>query len=74
MAGILIENSIRASKIEKSVVGIGVNINNNISHIPNTTSIAEHLKTIPSIPQLLELICKNIEKNYFFIKTKTIKD
>ena len=73
VAGILIENSIRAGKIEKSVVGIGVNINNNISHIPKATSIAEHIKTIPSIPQLLELICKNIEKNYFLLKQKPLK-
>ena len=70
VAGILIENSIRAGKIEKSVVGIGININNNIGHLPKATSIAEHVKTIPSIPHLLELICKKIEKNYFLMKQK----
>ena len=73
VAGILIENSIRAVKIEKSVVGIGININNNISHLPKATSIAEHVKTIPSIPHLLELICKKIEKNYFLLKQKPLK-
>ena len=73
VAGILIENSIRAGKIEKSVVGIGININNNIGHLPKATSIAEHVKTIPSIPHLLELICKKIEKNYFLMKQKPLK-
>ncbi len=68
VAGILVENSIRGSNIEKSVVGIGVNINNNISQLPSATSMAECLKTPPSVSQLLELICKTIEKNYFLLK------
>ena len=70
MAGILIENSIRGSKIEKSIVGIGVNINNNISQLPSATSLADSLNTIPTVSELLELICKNIEKNYFLLKQK----
>ena len=36
VAGILIENSIRAGKIEKSVVGIGVNINNKNNPVNST--------------------------------------
>ena len=68
LAGILVENSIRGSKIEKSVVGIGVNINNNISQFSSATSMAECLNTIPSISELLELVCKKIEKNYFLLK------
>ena len=47
VAGILIENSIQGSKIEKSIVGIGVNINNNISQLPSATSMAECLNIIP---------------------------
>ena len=68
VAGILVENSIQGSKIEKSIVGIGVNINNNISQLPSATSMAECLNTIPIISELLELICKKIEKNYFLLK------
>ena len=70
VAGILVENSIRGSKIEKSIVGIGVNINNNISQLPSATSLADCLNTIPTVSELLELICKNIEKNYFLLKQK----
>ena len=70
VAGILIENSIRGNKIEKSIVGIGVNINNNISQFPSATSLADYLNTKPSNSELLELICKNIEKNYFLLKQK----
>ena len=32
--------------------------------------MAEYLKTIPSFSELLELICKKIEKNYFLMKQK----
>ena len=72
VAGILVENSIRGSKIEKSIVGIGVNINNNISQLPSATYMAECLKTAPSVSELLELICKTIEKNYFLLKQKPL--
>ena len=72
VAGILVENSIRGSKIEKSIVGIGVNINNNISQLPSATSMDECLKTAPSVSELLELICKTIEKNYFLLKQKPL--
>ena len=72
VAGILIENSIQGSKIEKSIVGIGVNINNNVSQLPSATSMAECLNTIPIISELLELICKKIEKNYFLLKQKPL--
>ena len=38
--------------------------------LPSATSLADCLNTIPSITELLALICKNIEKNYFLLKQK----
>ena len=56
VAGILIENSIRGSKIEKSIVGIGVNINNNISQLPSATSLNNYLNTIQAYYELLDYL------------------
>ena len=68
IAGILIENTIRGDKIDKSIIGIGINVNNDTQGIPNATSLSQHLKQHPSIKSLLEVVCQNIEKNYFLFK------
>ena len=51
-------------EIEKSIIGIGVNISNNIKHIPNATSLNNYLKVIPSQYELLNIICFKVESNY----------
>ncbi len=68
IAGILIENSIRSNEIEKSIVGIGVNISNNISHLPYATTLKNHLKITPSLNELIKIICVRIEVNYELLK------
>ncbi len=68
VAGILIENTIRANKIDKSVVGIGVNVNNSLNSIPQATSLEQCLEITPSLSELLEVICEKIEKNYLIFK------
>lgn len=68
IAGILIENAIRSNEIEKSIVGIGVNISNNISHLPYATTLKNHLKITPSLNELIKIICVRIQVNYELLK------
>ena len=72
VAGILIENSIQSYEIEKSIIGIGVNISNNIKHIPNATSLNNYLNVIPNQYELLNIICSKVESNYELLKKNPI--
>ena len=72
VAGILVENTVRACKIDKSVVGIGVNVSNNLIKIPSATSLEKCLEVIPTLSELLEMICKKVEKNYFIFKKQPL--
>jgi BirA family biotin operon repressor/biotin-[acetyl-CoA-carboxylase] ligase len=68
ISGVLIENTIRFNKIEKSIVGIGINVSNNLESISNATSLEMSLEKTPSIDELLPLLCEKIEKNYLLFK------
>jgi BirA family biotin operon repressor/biotin-[acetyl-CoA-carboxylase] ligase len=68
LSGILVENTVRSNIIDKSIVGIGVNVNNNLKAISNATSLELCLKNPPSINELLVVLCEKIEKNYFLFK------
>ena len=72
ISGILIENTTRSNKIEKSIVGIGINVSNSLESIPNATSLEMSLENTPSIAELLALICEKIEKNYLLFKQDSI--
>lgn len=66
VAGILIENKIFEGKIKHSIIGIGININQNIfeEYIPPATSFFIEIKKIFNIDSLIkELLCY-IESRY----------
>ena len=76
IAGVLIENSIREKKLQKSIVGIGINTNNNCSEIETATSLKEVLNTDTSIKELLLILCQELEKYYLLFRNdkKQIQD
>ncbi len=69
-AGILIENGIKANKIDYMLVGIGVNINQEIFAAPNAASLMNFLGKESLISEVLEKILQRIEKYYLFLKNR----
>jgi BirA family biotin operon repressor/biotin-[acetyl-CoA-carboxylase] ligase len=73
LGGILIENSIAGEAIKNTVVGIGININqeNFPSHLPNPVSIIQILQQNYDIKEVLLQICGGIE--FYYLKLKAGK-
>ena len=76
IAGVLIKNSIREKKLQKSIVGIGINANNNCSEIESATSLKEVLNADIGMKKLLLTLCQELEKYYLLFKNdkKQIQD
>jgi BirA family biotin operon repressor/biotin-[acetyl-CoA-carboxylase] ligase len=68
IAGVLIENSIREKKLQKSIVGIGINANNNCSDIESATSLKEVLNADIGMKELLSSLCQELEKYYLLFR------
>lgn len=66
VAGILIENSIRIDKISSSIVGIGLNINQQkfTSDAPNPVSLSQITGKIYDLEELLPNLCAKIDARY----------
>lgn len=71
LGGILIENLLKGSEVKNSVIGIGLNINQqNFSlEVPNAVSIRQILQRDYDLKDLLSEICKNIEAAYLRLRS-----
>src|ERR1700744_3789849 len=71
LGGMLIENILSGNTIKHSIVGIGLNVNQ--EHFPdgasNATSVKQILQRDEDLRNLLAHICNNIEANYLKLKT-----
>ena len=66
IGGVLIENVLGKSKCHKSIIGIGLNVNQlHFNHLPNAISLKQIIKEHISIESLLDMLCKTIEFRYF---------
>ena len=73
IAGILIENNINNSKINWSVIGLGLNINQtNFDDNFKATSLKKLCNKDTDINVVLELFCKHFEKYYLMLKSNKI--
>ena len=70
LGGILIENSLSGQTINYSVVGIGININqeNFPVHLPNPISLKQILQKESSLKEVLLQICAAIE--FYYLKLR----
>ena len=74
LGGILIENMVQGSEIKSTIVGIGLNINQEIfpDYLPNAVSIKQILRQDYDLKTILAHICNKIEIQYLQLKTEHI--
>ena len=66
ISGILINNTIKGQMLENSVIGIGLNVNQQHFSSPKATSLSSMSgNTTYNLPQVLESLIFSIEKRYF---------
>jgi BirA family biotin operon repressor/biotin-[acetyl-CoA-carboxylase] ligase len=70
LGGILIENLVQGNQIKNSVIGIGLNINQESFplEVPNAVSLKQILHRHYDLKLLLSEICQNIEAAYLNLK------
>ena len=67
ICGILIENVIKYNKLEASIIGIGLNVNQTeFKNLPNASSLKIITGTVFNTDELLQLMIQNL-KHYFAI-------
>lgn len=66
ICGTLIENTFSGSKIVRSIVGMGINVNNSIPDGLKdvATSITQHVYTKPTVEDVKLLLLQNLEKRF----------
>jgi BirA family biotin operon repressor/biotin-[acetyl-CoA-carboxylase] ligase len=71
LGGMLIENTLQGSQIKNAVVGIGLNVNQEVfpSEAANAVSLKQILQTDYDLKFILSEICKNIEINYLSLRS-----
>jgi len=79
LGGILIENILQGSTIKHTIIGVGLNVNQDIfpDWVPNPTSIKLILQADYDLKGLLSEICNNIEALYLQLKagqTQKLRD
>lgn len=76
ICGLLIENSIRAMHINYSVVGIGLNVNQEkfSDLLPNPVSIRNILGHSFDLKEVFYMLCNTLEKRYLQLKAGQAKE
>lgn len=70
IAGILIENSWGESELQHSVVGIGLNVQPSQTEAFQSTSLAEHLPTLPSLTNYVRQFQEVLQENWNWLTAK----
>ena len=74
IGGILIESILSGNKLNFSIIGIGINVNQKIFSSKRATSILnENLECKLTTSTILENLCENFETNYLELKNKNFQ-
>ncbi|MFK7931876.1 MAG: biotin--[acetyl-CoA-carboxylase] ligase [Saprospiraceae bacterium] len=70
VAGILIQNSLLGAKIQASIIGIGLNVNQTVflSDAPNPTSLQLESQHSFDLPEVIQMLCQQIELRYLQLR------
>jgi len=68
LGGVLIENSIQGGRLEASIVGMGLNINQTYFDNPRATSLRNATERTYSLEELLPDLMASLEKNYLLLR------
>ena len=68
LGGVLIENAIQRSRIESSIVGMGLNINQLLFENPRATSLRKATQKEYQREELLPDLLASLEKNYLLLR------
>lgn len=68
IGGILIENQLQGSYLSSSVLGIGLNINQNAFSLPMATSLRQLTNTTFNLPVELSLLLSSLEAHYLLLR------
>lgn len=74
IAGILIEHAISSTQLDRSIIGIGLNVNQKLfsDELPNPTSLLLETGKTFDINETLEILCNSISLRYNEIKNGQI--
>jgi BirA family biotin operon repressor/biotin-[acetyl-CoA-carboxylase] ligase len=71
IAGILIENIIKSNQELESIIGIGLNVNQeNFDNLTSATSMIHQTQTAFNLDVVMEIILQKIEENLNLLKNK----
>lgn len=72
ICGLLIQNSITSQKIQSSVIGIGLNVNQTdfSTKIPNATSVKKEVGEERDLQKVIDLLCAKIGQYYLQLRTR----
>lgn len=75
LAGILIENSVKKTKVAQSIVGIGLNVNQiSFEDLPNATSFKKISKKEFQLESILNSFMKRLEKNVDLLRNMKLDE
>jgi BirA family biotin operon repressor/biotin-[acetyl-CoA-carboxylase] ligase len=68
LGGILIENQLAGTRWERSIIGIGLNVNQTLFDLPHATSLALQEGVPFGLDEVLDRLCQSLEVRYLQLK------